>query len=299
MTEVTTRLARWETDSALLRQVRTRVFVEEQKVPASLEWDDLDPECVHVIALADKSPIGTGRLTPDGHIGRVAVLNEWRGRGVGDSLIRELLTASENRGDKECVLNAQTHAVQFYARFGFAAEGQEFEEAGIPHRTMRLKFGPQRIAIANQRALEMAAIRVVLNARYRLNILTLDLANPVLTSPRVLNALRRFAVSNSRASVRVLFAHWDRTNQLSHSLVALRAALPSYIQLRRIEDEEINSPAVQLWNDQHDGLKAWHLRNVDAILTMHNLQSSTTYLNLYNPMWERAIEDHNVIPYIL
>lgn len=299
MTDFTTRLAQWETDSPFLRQVRTQVFVVEQKVPPSLEWDGLDPECLHAIALADKVPIGTGRLSRDGHIGRVAVLAEWRGRGIGDSLIHELLKVARARGDRECVLNAQTHALDFYTRFGFVAEGEEFQDAGIPHRTMRLQLTTQQIPLSSQSALEAAAIRVALNANYRLDVLTSVLGNTVLSSAQVLNVVRRLALSSSRASVRVLFGSWDRADELSQAIVQLRATLPSRIHLRRIQDEEISSPAIQIWNDQHDGLKAWNSRNVDATLYLSDLRSSTRHLNCYEPMWEKAIEDPNVISQLL
>jgi predicted GNAT family N-acyltransferase len=79
--------------------------------------------------------IGTGRLLPDGHIGRMAVLADWRGKGVGRALLERLL---EEARLQSCALalHAQTHASGFYRRFGFVEEGPEFMEAGIPHRTM-------------------------------------------------------------------------------------------------------------------------------------------------------------------
>jgi len=83
-------------------------------------------------------PIGCGRLLRDGHIGRMAVLRECRGRGVGAALLALLVALARERGNDRAILNAQTHALPFYARFGFMPEGLEFTEAGIPHRTMTL-----------------------------------------------------------------------------------------------------------------------------------------------------------------
>jgi predicted GNAT family N-acyltransferase len=132
------RTADWQRDAERLRAIRIAVFVIEQNVPEELEWDGIDPDCAHVLA-EDRTgtPIGCGRLLPDGHIGRMAVLSEWRGAGVGAALLARLVGIAEARGDGEVLLNAQTHAVPFYTRFGFVPEGPEFEEAGIPHQTMR------------------------------------------------------------------------------------------------------------------------------------------------------------------
>ncbi|HDK37659.1 MAG TPA: GNAT family N-acetyltransferase, partial [Thiolapillus brandeum] len=85
------RLANWHQDAEALSLVRKKVFVEEQQVPVELEWDGQDPQCLHLLAEdAGGNPIGTGRLLPDGHIGRMAVLKEWRGKGIGFALLRQL-----------------------------------------------------------------------------------------------------------------------------------------------------------------------------------------------------------------
>ena len=127
----------WTASEKVLRAIRTTVFVEEQKVPVDLEWDGLDEHAYHVIAFAaDGTPIGTGRLLQDAHIGRMAVLKEWRGRGVGSALLDMLLVVANKMGYGEVKLNAQTRVINFYLRKGFAAEGEEFMEAGIPHIAM-------------------------------------------------------------------------------------------------------------------------------------------------------------------
>ena len=134
----TVRRADWERDQQSLRRIRTAVFVDEQNVPPALEWDGVDDHCLHVLAEDDHgAPIGTGRLLPDGHIGRMAVLAAWRGHGVGGAILRELLRCAAGRGLSEVVLNAQTHAMGFYACHGFSAEGAAFFDAGIEHKRMR------------------------------------------------------------------------------------------------------------------------------------------------------------------
>ena len=127
----------WATGKDALRAVRWKVFVEEQRVPEELEWDEADERSDHVVAVAtDGTPIGTGRLLRDGHIGRMAVLKEWRGRGVGSALMDRLLRCARESGHEVVVLHAQTHAAGFYAKHGFIAQGAQFMEAGMPHVVM-------------------------------------------------------------------------------------------------------------------------------------------------------------------
>jgi predicted GNAT family N-acyltransferase len=134
----------WATSKEALRTVRWKVFVEEQRVPEELEWDDADELSAHVLAVeAGGMPIGTARLLRDGHIGRMAVLKEWRGRGVGSALMSHLLGLARASGHGEVRLHAQTHAAGFYAKHGFAVKGGEFMEAGIPHVVMVRTLGDE------------------------------------------------------------------------------------------------------------------------------------------------------------
>lgn len=135
------RTARWTDAESALRSVRHAVFVVEQRVPESLEWDAADAVSLHALGVdADGTPIGCARLLPDGHIGRVAVLAAWRRRGVGHALVARLIDEARARGDVRVIVNAQVDAMPFYARYGFVATGDVFEEAGIPHRVMERAF---------------------------------------------------------------------------------------------------------------------------------------------------------------
>ena len=128
----------WGRDATRLGAVRRAVFIDEQGVPEALEWDEHDAVSVHFLAVADDgTPIGCARLLPDGHVGRMAVLQAWRGRGVGRALLAAVLATAQARGHRTLRLSAQTHAAGFYARAGFAALGPKYEEAGIPHVAMQ------------------------------------------------------------------------------------------------------------------------------------------------------------------
>jgi predicted GNAT family N-acyltransferase len=131
------RIVDWSRSEEKLRAVRLAVFVVEQNIPEELEWDEHDAVSMHALAEdAAGAPIGCARLLPDGHIGRVAVLSEWRGRGVGAALLVRLIELARERGDQHVRLHSQTQAAPFYARYGFEPVGAEFMEAGFPHQTM-------------------------------------------------------------------------------------------------------------------------------------------------------------------
>ena len=139
MAEFAIQVTDWQRDRPRLAEVRREVFIEEQGVPEALEWDADDAGALHLLATdAEGRAIGCARLLPDGHIGRMAVLRRWRGRGVGTALLVAALEAARGQGHRTVRLSAQIHAAAFYAAAGFVAEGDEYLEAGIPHVAMRL-----------------------------------------------------------------------------------------------------------------------------------------------------------------
>ena len=127
----------WDSLRDHAQELRIEVFVVEQGVPAELEWDEGDEVSIHAVAYdAEGQAVATGRLLPDGHIGRMAVRKSARGRGIGLEVLEALLAEARRLGYGRLVLHAQTHAVPFYRKHGFVEEGEEFMEAGIPHRLM-------------------------------------------------------------------------------------------------------------------------------------------------------------------
>jgi len=143
MEHFTVHLVSWHDAEPLLRAVREEVFMREQGVSAELEWDGMDDICHHVLALNKHGEaIGCGRITPHdtthAHIGRMAVLPDWRGKQVGSAILEALLEYAYSRHYSLVELNAQTHAAPFYRRFGFVALGEEFMDAEMPHIRMQL-----------------------------------------------------------------------------------------------------------------------------------------------------------------
>ena len=132
---VTVRVGDWTMLGDPASAVRRAVFIEEQGIPADLEMDARDAGAVHAVAFdATGRAVGTGRLLRDAHIGRMAVLKESRGRGIGAMILRALVARAHADGVPVLRLNAQVSALDFYVRNGFAAEGGQYLEAGIPHQ---------------------------------------------------------------------------------------------------------------------------------------------------------------------
>ena len=219
-----------------LRAVREVVFVQEQQVPVEEEWDALDPVCHHVIARdAQGRPIGTGRLTPERRIGRMAVLQAWRGHGVGDALLAALMALARRQGWPQVSLNAQVSAEPFYARHGFVPFGERFMEAGIEHQAMRRALdGPTDIDSG------MAAIAVVqaliLQARRSIRIRSRELDPGLLDEPRILEALRQFATAGRGGEVQVLLQEPGVPQRSLAPLLPLAQRLPSTFAFRAVTE---------------------------------------------------------------
>lgn len=132
----------WSNSEADIRLVRQTVFIDEQSVPQELEWDGEDEYCLHFVARSPSGdPLGTVRLMVDGKIGRLAVLKDWRKKGVGRALLAAVMASALAEGDTRPYLDAQVSALGFYEKFGFVAFGPVFDDAGIPHRRMNLDLG--------------------------------------------------------------------------------------------------------------------------------------------------------------
>ncbi|WP_028311340.1 GNAT family N-acetyltransferase [Derxia gummosa] len=142
MTTPTIELGPWQKLRADALAIRYRVFVDEQGVPAHMELDKMDALCLHALARdAEGRALATARLLPPvdgvGTIGRMAVEADQRGQGTGRAVLLAMIEAARARGDHAVELHAQITARGFYERAGFSVQGDEYDEAGLPHITMR------------------------------------------------------------------------------------------------------------------------------------------------------------------
>jgi predicted GNAT family N-acyltransferase len=238
-----------EIDREGLLDVRESVFVLEQNVPREMEVDDDDPRSVHVLARAqDGTPIGSGRLTPEGRIGRVAVLRAWRGRLVGTMLLHTLLEQAQALRLAAVSIHAQRDAVPFWLRHGFASVGEEFEEAGIPHIVMRRPLDgmseperpspplpPEPVALhaSSREELIDITLRLLAGARHSMCVRVRELHPLLLNDTACLVQLRRLAISGRGASIRILVEDLTRALQEGTRLLELAQRLSSVIEMRR------------------------------------------------------------------
>jgi predicted GNAT family N-acyltransferase len=260
--------ANYEVDFEDLRSVRKSVFVAEQHIPLEIEFDELDPQCHHVLARNDQyRPIGTGRLSLDGKIGRMAVLHEWRRRGVGESLLRSLIDKARKLGLTEVTANAQLTALGFYEKFGFIKEGKAFIEAGIPHQTLRLLLQPlnkparampapsdpsvKAVEFETLEAAFAATLQLIMQSRRQLCIYSPDLEYILYGQSEIVEALKQFAFSNGNASVQIIIQDPAILRSQPHPLLALTQRLPSHFNIRApVEAEDLQYLSAFVINDR-------------------------------------------------
>ena len=247
--------ADWERDQAALRAVRLSVFVREQQVPEALEWDGRDGSAVHLIAESeDGAAIGTARLLPSGQIGRMAVVPDWRKRGVGTHLLAELLRIAGDEAFPTPFLNAQTKVTRFYAALGFESVGDGFEEAGIPHQRMERKHGQLPLAldvetrllgqtngllrIDQPSMLQLAVSAMATQASRELRVLTPDLEPVLYDQAPFLDNVTRLAIDRrGRLPVRILLIDAEPALTRGHRLIELSRKLSSAVQIQAVPAE--------------------------------------------------------------
>ncbi|MDQ6647672.1 MAG: GNAT family N-acetyltransferase, partial [Pseudomonadota bacterium] len=251
-----------EDQRAALLDLRDTVFIQEQHVPEARERDGIDGDCQHVLARDDDGqPIGCGRLTPARKIGRMAVLAEWRGRGVGAAMLRELIARAGARGWTEVALAAQTSAIGFYERAGFEAHGDIFDDAGLPHRAMRLALpidedaaAPlprvEALAASSRNEIGASRLQLLIDARHRLCLYLPTLGTNCYASSEELDEIRRVAISGRRAQIRILLHDSATALRHDHRLIALAQRLTTAIQVRTpLEEVDLAYASSYLLND--------------------------------------------------
>lgn len=300
--------ADWVVDQADLKFVRTEVFILGQNIPEAEEWDELDPRSVHVLARdTEGRPIGTGRLTPDDKVGRMAVLSSWRGRHVGEAILRALVERARQQRRPALEMHAQTHAIPFYQRCGFEPYGEEFLECGIPHRMMRLELTPletgyrpgmnledtpepRLIAVESREQAVACVLELLALAKREIAIYSRDLDPAVFDNEAVLEALKRVGTAGRGALVRVIVQNPAAPVADNHRLIGLAHRLPSVFQFRTPQvEEDLQYPSAFLITDR----RGYYFR----VLGSRFEGEAHTYApgrqaqlrEFFNQVWERSL----------
>jgi predicted GNAT family N-acyltransferase len=294
-----------EAERDACRAVREQVFIVGQNVPREEEWDDLDATSRHVLARDNAgNPIGTGRLTPERKIGRMAVLADWRGRRVGEAILNLLIEQARALGYRTLEMHAQTHAVPFYEKFGFARYGDEFEECAIRHFNMRRELEPVsaperaplpprpevlRVAVDSREQALVETLRLIDAAKRELCIYTRALDPDLFENDTALEALKRVAISGRGASIRILVQDPRAVATRGHRLLPLAQRLTSVFALRTpAQDDDLQYPSAFLVND----VRGYYFRVLGNRFEGESVNYApgrhAQLLEYFNQVWERA-----------
>lgn len=297
----------WSVDADALRAVRTAVFIEEQNIPESEEWDADDATADHALARTRSGePIATGRLTPDGRIGRMAVVKEWRGEGVGEAILRHLVERAAARGLRRLTLSAQTYAIPFYEKAGFAVTGAEYMECNIPHQNMQLDLPqagpppalPSLLIPATAQSLRLvferfgdlrdATLALIESARREICVYSRDLEPDLYEDPAIFEAIRKVALSGKGASVRVLIQDVTRVVRDGHRLLDLSQRLSSIVHIRRVSHEDAQYPGAFVLTDQGGYLFRAFGDRFEGVGDTCYAPRRDELKRLFDEVWERA-----------
>jgi predicted GNAT family N-acyltransferase len=247
----------WENSSECLTDIRYNVFVEEQHVPINEEIDEDDPHAVHWIAYdSDNKAIATGRLLSNGQVGRMAVLKEFRGRGVGSSLMRSIIRYANREDIRALGLNSQIKAIPFYERFGFIVQKEPFMDAGILHQYMLLNLQNnqgnshrtavpkitederKRVSIEGIDAFCDQAEILIKRAHREIRIFSYKLEPALYSTDQLCDAIYAFTTSHPLARVNILVK--DTLSVINHpnKLHELCQRLPSRISIKKFQSLE-------------------------------------------------------------
>lgn len=291
-----------DADRSRLLDLRHTVFIQEQGVPEARERDGLDDRCWHVLALDESGqPIGCGRLTPTHKIGRMAVLREWRGQGVGSALLRELISRARSLGWPEVALDAQVSAIGFYERAGFAAYGAEFEDAGLAHRAMRMELGcspPARqpaprdtgpLPAGTRSEGAAARLQLLRDARQRLSIYLPVLSSDSYASVEELDELRRIGISGRGAQIRILLHDPAAALRHDHRLISVAQRLSSAFQIRMpVEEVDLAYVSAFLLNDVGGYLFLPEADRPQGRAARNDRASQAPLQQYFDEVWDRA-----------
>jgi predicted GNAT family N-acyltransferase len=231
----------WEQYREILDSIRGQVFRDEQQVPEDIEQDGKDEGATHFLLTRETVPLGCGRMLPDGKIGRMAILQQHRGQGLGHQLLDFILEQARHQGIKRLYLHAQTHALDFYLGAGFIPFGDEFEEAGIPHSAMELPVdfhgtGHPVKGLTYPEPFATLALELALTARRSLCIYSQQLDCEVFDSPEMVSAITALARRSRYSDVRMLINDPRPMIKQGHRLLELARRLSSTVHIRVIQE---------------------------------------------------------------
>ncbi len=307
----------WASHSSVLETIRRQVFIDEQGVPEDIERDGRDSDARHFLAITEAGQnIGCARLLPEGQIGRVAVLPDFRSRGTGARLLEAAIDQAKTDGQTSLYLNAQTDAISLYRRAGFVPAGREFIEAGLPHQRMEMILpipfeAPGEVArpvvreesvhpdadtaelrTHNGEAACSLGISSVLNHPLReVRIYSPLLDHALFESDEVLDALSRFARSGPPTSIQILIHTSNLIVSRGHRLLNLARRLTSKIEIRVVAAELQDEQRCFVVADQRSFFLQPDDQEYQGYSNSYDPVQSTQLAERFDYLWPRADQD--------
>ena len=307
----------WDTHKDKLMAVRNVVFCEEQGVPQELEQDGKDNDGTHFLVLNEAGQaIGCARLLASGSIGRMAVLAQWRNRGIGSRLLASTIATAQAQDLNRVFLSAQKHAEPFYKKHGFISTGGEYVEAGMVHQAMQMALpipfeaqpGLARPEVREQPAPDQSANAELRHHRGEsacLDALTRVLAEPLrsveIYSPRldhllfdtreVVDALSTFVRRGAPARLRILIHSSDLVIGRGHRLLELSRRIDSKIDIRRVPEELASDTHTYVTWDRRGYWLMPDYREYDGLSNHYDPVQANRLDERFEYLWERGISD--------
>jgi len=298
--------ANYQSDFEDLHYVRNLVFVVEQQIPVELEFDELDRQC-HLFIARDVQcrPIGTARLSPEGKLGRMAVLPEWRGQRVGQSLLRAAIEKARSIGLPKVTAHAQLSALGFYEKSGFIKVGDVFSEVGIPHQAVQMLLQAiekpvrpapkpraatvEAVRIETMEASLASTLQLINSARRQLYIYSRDLELPLYGQKEIVEALKQFALRSHNGGVQLIIQEPANLQTQLHPVIDLAQKLSSHFLIRApLENEDLQYLSAYVTNDR-DGYLFRLFGNRYEGVWSPNLPSRNRQLREeFERVWERS-----------
>lgn len=248
MSEIEVCQTTWQQSKETLKDIRNQVFIQEQLITAELEWDGKDPDAQHVIAYINGTAVACARLIDNKYIGRMAVLKPYRSLKLGKQIIEFIKQSTANtKTHTELELSAQSHAFMFYKSSGFHACSEIYEDAGIPHLTMRYgnssehdkkyMFGKDNHNYKGKNQIENKGFLNILvsQSKRSISICLKDLHHPLCSDPYLIEEIKKISNKQRYFNVHILL-NFYHPSYSSHPLFKLQKQLPSFVEVRQIEE---------------------------------------------------------------
>lgn len=298
--------ANYAVDFDDIYRVRHAVFVVEQNIPEEVEFDELDCQCHHVLARDSQgSAIGTGRLTAEGRLGRLAVLQEWRCQRVGKSILGALIERARALGLSEVTANAQVSVLKFYQKFDFNLDGEVFMAVGIPHQAVRLALQPLQtfsreppkvvmdvVHSLNLDTIESvisATVAVITRARRYLYIYSRDLEFSIYAHKDVVEALKQFALRQRDGNIQIIIQEPESLRNQMHPVIDLAQRLSSHLLLRApTELDDLKALSAFIINDTGGYLFRLQGARYEGHWSSNLPSKNRQFRELFEQVWQRS-----------